>query len=100
MVAAFDSEWGIILIVVAVLVLFGGSRIPKLFHSLGSAQSEYKRGLAEGQAQAAAGAVPGATTTNPPVGPAVTATPPAVPTVEAPGVVPGQPVPPQAPPAG
>jgi TatA/E family protein of Tat protein translocase len=50
MFALIDSDWGIILIVVAVLVLFGGSKLPKLFHSLGSAQAEYKRGLAEGQA--------------------------------------------------
>jgi sec-independent protein translocase protein TatA len=38
----------IIVIVVVAIVLFGGSRIPKLARSLGSAQSEFKKGLAEG----------------------------------------------------
>ena len=38
----------IIVIVVAAIVIFGGSRIPKLARSLGSAQSEFKKGLAEG----------------------------------------------------
>jgi sec-independent protein translocase protein TatA len=40
----------IIVIVVAAIVIFGGSRIPKLARSLGSAQSEFKKGLAEGAA--------------------------------------------------
>lgn len=52
MLAVLDSDWGIALIVVAVLVLFGGSKLPKLFHSLGSAQAEYKKGLAEGSSPA------------------------------------------------
>jgi sec-independent protein translocase protein TatA len=30
------------------LVLFGGSRIPKLAKNLGQAQKEFKKGLAEG----------------------------------------------------
>ena len=41
----------IIVIVVVALVLFGGTQIPKLARSLGSAQSEFKKGLAEGQAK-------------------------------------------------
>jgi sec-independent protein translocase protein TatA len=41
----------IIVLVVVVLVLFGGTQIPKLARSLGSAQSEFKKGLAEGQAK-------------------------------------------------
>ncbi len=36
------------MIVVVVLVLFGGSQIPKLARSLGQAQKEFKDGLAEG----------------------------------------------------
>ena len=46
--AFIDSpqEWAIILVVV--LVLFGGSRLPKLARSLGQAQKEFKEGLAEG----------------------------------------------------
>ncbi|MFZ1490853.1 MAG: twin-arginine translocase TatA/TatE family subunit [Ilumatobacteraceae bacterium] len=43
----FDGpEWIIILVVV--LVLFGGSQIPKLARNLGQAQKEFKKGIAEG----------------------------------------------------
>ena len=38
----------IILIVVVVLVLFGGSQLPKLAKNLGKAQQEFKAGLGEG----------------------------------------------------
>jgi sec-independent protein translocase protein TatA len=48
MVAILDSEWGIIIAVIAVLVLFGSSKLPKFARSLGSAQSEFKKGLSEG----------------------------------------------------
>ena len=41
--------WIIILLVV---VLFGGSRLPKIARNLGRAQGELKRGLAEGNASA------------------------------------------------
>jgi sec-independent protein translocase protein TatA len=39
-------EWIIVLVVV--LVLFGGSQLPKLARSLGQAQNEFKKGLNEG----------------------------------------------------
>ena len=38
----------IIVIIVVAVVLFGGTQIPKLARSLGSAQSEFKKGLSEG----------------------------------------------------
>jgi sec-independent protein translocase protein TatA len=38
-----------ILIVVVVLVLFGGAQLPKLAKNLGKAQKEFKDGLADGQ---------------------------------------------------
>ncbi len=38
----------IIVILLVVLVLFGGSQIPKLARSLGSAQQEFKKGLEDG----------------------------------------------------
>ncbi len=44
------SEWFIVLAVV--LVIFGGSQLPKLARNLGKAQKEFKDGLAEGQAEA------------------------------------------------
>jgi len=67
----------IIVIIVVAVVLFGGTQIPKLARSLGSAQSEFKKGLAEGQkagdtgtpqanaAPAAEGAPPPANGTSP-----------------------------------
>ena len=45
------TEIGIVLIVV--LVLFGGSQLPKLAKNLGKAQKEFKDGLADGQKEAA-----------------------------------------------
>ena len=39
-------EWFIVLAVV--LVIFGGSQLPKLAKNLGKAQKEFKDGLAEG----------------------------------------------------
>jgi len=39
---------GVIVLIVVVLVLFGSTQIPKLARSLGSAQSQFKKGLAEG----------------------------------------------------
>lgn len=62
----FGPDFIIVIIVVAV-VLFGGTQIPKLARSLGSAQSEFKKGLAEGaskttEATPAAGTTPAAPT--------------------------------------
>ena len=38
----------VIIVLVVILVLFGGSQIPKLAKNLGQAQKEFKKGLAEG----------------------------------------------------
>ena len=40
----------VIVVLVVILVLFGGSQIPKLARNLGQAQKEFKKCLAEGQA--------------------------------------------------
>ncbi len=45
---AFDVEWGIPLLLIVVLIFFGGAKIPQLARSLGSAQREFKKGLDEG----------------------------------------------------
>jgi sec-independent protein translocase protein TatA len=42
------SEWIIVLVIV--LLVFGGSQLPKLAKNLGKAQKEFKDGLAEGMA--------------------------------------------------
>lgn len=52
---AFLDPPEIILIVVVVLVLFGGSQLPKLARNLGTAQKEFKKGLADAQKDDAAG---------------------------------------------
>jgi len=41
-------EWIIVLVIV--LLVFGGSQLPKLAKNLGKAQKEFKDGLAEGTA--------------------------------------------------
>ena len=40
----------ILIVLVVILVLFGGSQLPKLARGLGSAQREFKKGLEEGAA--------------------------------------------------
>jgi sec-independent protein translocase protein TatA len=39
----------LIILLVVVLVVFGGSQLPKLAKNLGKAQQEFKTGLAEGE---------------------------------------------------
>ncbi len=46
-----------IIVLIIVLVLFGGSQIPKLARNLGRAQKEFKDGIDEGSRSAAAGFV-------------------------------------------
>ena len=40
--------WEILVPVALIAILFGGSKIPELARSLGRAQNEFKRGLADG----------------------------------------------------
>lgn len=47
------TEW--IIIFLAILLIFGGSRIPQLARSLGKSASEFKKGLKEGQEEEEAG---------------------------------------------
>jgi sec-independent protein translocase protein TatA len=49
-------EWIIILVVV--LVLFGGSQLPKLAKNLGKAQKEFKDGMADADKPADTGSTP------------------------------------------
>ena len=57
-----SSEMVIVLVIV--LVLFGGSQLPKLAKNLGKAQKEFKDGMGEAEG------------TKPPAGAQLTATPP------------------------
>jgi sec-independent protein translocase protein TatA len=43
----------LIVLIVVVVVLFGGAAIPKLARNLGSAQSEFKKGMADSKAEQA-----------------------------------------------
>jgi sec-independent protein translocase protein TatA len=73
----------IVLIVVGVILIFGGTKIPKLARSLGSAQKEFKKGLDEGAGEAGAdGAAASQTSSATPAPPA--AIPPASVTPPAP----------------
>ncbi len=49
----FGPDLIVVIIVVAVLI-FGGSAIPKLARNLGSAKSEFEKGLKEGKASGTA----------------------------------------------
>lgn len=44
-------EWIIVLVII--LVIFGGSQLPKLAKNLGKAQKEFKDGLTDGEREAA-----------------------------------------------
>ena len=43
------GHWEIILIVLAVVLLFGSRKIPELMRGLGSGVSEFKKGLKESE---------------------------------------------------
>jgi sec-independent protein translocase protein TatA len=47
MIAFLDGP-ELAILIIAVLVLFGGSQIPKLAKNLGKAQTEFKKGLDQG----------------------------------------------------
>jgi sec-independent protein translocase protein TatA len=49
----FDSPAEIGIVLLVVLLLFGGSQLPKLAKNIGKAQKEFKDGLADGQKDAA-----------------------------------------------
>lgn len=38
----------LIIVLLVILVLFGGAKLPKLARSMGQAQSEFRRGIKEG----------------------------------------------------
>jgi sec-independent protein translocase protein TatA len=39
----------LLIVLLVILVLFGGAKLPKLARSLGEAQNEFKKGLKEGK---------------------------------------------------
>jgi sec-independent protein translocase protein TatA len=41
--------WQLIIVLLVIVVVFGGKKIPELARSLGKAKGEFKKGLAEGE---------------------------------------------------
>ena len=87
MFAFLDSPVEIGIVVLVVLLLFGGSQLPKLAKNLGQAQKEFKDGISAGQKSdeakeaAAAAGVTTTTVTTPATSPAPTVIAPVVPPV-------------------
>jgi len=50
----FGPDGLIVIAVLVVVLLFGGSQLPKLARGLGSASHEFKKGLEQGDADASA----------------------------------------------
>jgi sec-independent protein translocase protein TatA len=48
MLAEIFSAYDLIIVLVVVLLVFGGTQLPKLARSLGSASHEFKKGIEEG----------------------------------------------------
>jgi sec-independent protein translocase protein TatA len=71
----FGPDLIIVIVIVAVL-LIGGTQIPKLARSLGSAKNQFEQGLKEGKAEGAANNGTSAAT-NAPAPPAQSPAPPA-----------------------
>jgi sec-independent protein translocase protein TatA len=45
------GHWEVVLIILAILLLFGGKKIPELMRGLGSGVKEFKKGLKEGDSK-------------------------------------------------
>ena len=83
MIANIFGTDGIIVLIVALVVLFGGSQLPKLAKNLGSAGREFRKAQQEAEEEAAAQASRQASPNPTPIGPAPTTTPAAPPAAPA-----------------
>lgn len=79
----------ILILILVIAVLFGGSQIPKLARSVGRAQHEFKKGLEEGgrdeAAESTAVTPPPQVPPTPPTEPSAAVTPPPTPIEPPPG---------------
>lgn len=83
MIANIFGTDGIIVLIVALVVLFGGSQLPKLAKNLGSAGREFRKAQQEAEEESAAQAAKQAAPNPTPIGPAPTAAPATAPTTPA-----------------
>ena len=44
----FGTDGIIVIVVIAIVLMFGGSKLPKLARGLGSASHEFRKGMEEG----------------------------------------------------
>ena len=58
MLAEIFGMDGVIVLVIVVVLLFGGAAIPKLARNLGSAKNEFEKGMEEGKNASAASVAP------------------------------------------
>ena len=47
------TEWIVVLVVVAILLLFGGTKLPQLAKALGQSKKAFKEGIDEGESESA-----------------------------------------------
>ena len=90
----------IIIGIVALVVIFGAKKIPEMARSMGRAQSEFKKGMKEGQQDLEETPTTPPQVTAPPPAAAPPATPPAAaapPAVAPPATPPAEPIPEQQP---
>jgi sec-independent protein translocase protein TatA len=73
----FGVDGIVVIVCVVAVLLFGGTKLPKLARGLGSASHEFKKGLEEGDKEGAAG-LPG-TSATPQTLPGTTGTPSVLP---------------------
>lgn len=49
MMMGIGPEWVVVLVVAAIILLFGGSKLPQLAKALGQSKKAFKDGIAEGE---------------------------------------------------
>lgn len=47
------TEWIVVLVVLAILLLFGGTKLPQLARALGQSKKAFKEGIDEGESDSA-----------------------------------------------
>ena len=49
MLFVIGTEWIVVLVVVAIILLFGGTKLPQLAKALGQSKKAFKEGISEGE---------------------------------------------------